>query len=82
MPSTWSSADAFAIKALAKGTANESQQKRAVDFIINRLCGTFDLSFRPDAPRVTDFAEGKRHVGLQLVKLINLPVAMIKKDTP
>lgn len=69
-------ADTMAIKALAAGKANEGQQKRALDWIIKTLCGTYDLSWRPgiDGARVTDFAEGKRHVGLQLIKHINGPM--------
>lgn len=66
-------ADTMAIKALATGTANDGQQKRALAWIINAVCGTYDLSFRPgeSGDRETAFAEGKRHVGLQIVKHIN-----------
>lgn len=69
-------ADTMAIKALAAGKASEGQQKRALDWIIKTLCGTYDLSFRPgpDGERDTAFAEGKRHVGLQLVKHTLMPV--------
>ena len=70
-------ADINAIKALAAGVANEGQQKRALDLIIYRIAGTYDLSFRPggtDGDRVTCFAEGKRHVGNQIVRLTKLTV--------
>lgn len=80
-PTPWEPADAWALKALAAGKANESQQRRALSFVIERLAGTYDVSFRPDSARATDFAEGKRFVGLQLVKLLNMPPALIKKDT-
>lgn len=71
-PATYNDADMAAIKALAAGTANEAQQRRALDWIVHTACGTYDLSFRPgtDGERETAFAEGKRWVGLQVVKQI------------
>ena len=57
----------MAIKALAEGTAAPDQQQMALSWIINELCATYDLSYRPDSDRDTIFAEGKRFVGLQLV---------------
>jgi hypothetical protein len=73
-PAPYDEADTYAIKALAAGVANEGQQKRALKWIIESLCGTYDLSFRPgpEGDRDTAFAEGRRSVGLQLVKQINL----------
>jgi hypothetical protein len=71
-PAPYIDADSYAIKALATGTANEGQQKRALDWIINTLCATYDLSYRPGSDRDTAFAEGKRHVGLQIVKQVNV----------
>jgi hypothetical protein len=81
-PSEWEIADAAAIQALGRGTASEEQQKRALQFIVNTLAGTYDGSFRPgpDGERVTSFAEGKRHVGLQLVKLANINLSAFKKQ--
>lgn len=61
------------VRALFAGTADERQQKRAIDWILFDLCGVRDLSFRPDSQRDTDFAEGKRFVGLQLVKVSKVP---------
>ena len=60
-----------AIKSLAAGTATPGQQRLAWEAILFDFCGIRDLSFRPDGSggsRATDFAEGRRHVGLQLVK--------------
>lgn len=60
-------------KALDAGVANSGQQKAALTLIIEDLAGTYDLSFRPglDGARATDFAEGKRHVGSQIVRFLN-----------
>lgn len=68
--------DTMAIKALAEGKASEGQQKRALDWILYSACGMRQLSFRPgvDGERDTAFAEGKRFVGLQIVKHITVPV--------
>ncbi len=62
-----------AIKALANGEARPDQQKLALDWIIDDLARTYDLSFRPDdagGDRESAFAEGRRFVGLQLRKMI------------
>jgi hypothetical protein len=67
-------AGVFAFQAMAKGQANEGQQKIALDWLINDLCRTYDLSFRPDdtgGDRDTTFAEGRRFIGLQLARILN-----------
>lgn len=79
-PEPWASfnadpADAAAIKALAAGVASESQQKLVLSLIINGICDTYGLSFRPGGlagVRASDFAEGKRHVGNQIVRLTKI----------
>jgi len=63
----------MAIRAVASGKANEGQQKTAFDWIINHASGYYDLSYRPDGmggARATDFHEGKRFVGAQIVKML------------
>lgn len=79
-PSGWDIPDAAAIQALQRGEATPDQQRRALTFIVNALAGTYDGSFRPgpDGDRVTAFAEGKRSVGLQIVKLANLSLSAFK----
>lgn len=73
-PAQYEKADVNAIKAVAEGVADADQQKRAMSFIINNVCRTYDLSYCPgtDGDRNTAMAEGRRFVGLQLVKFINL----------
>lgn len=77
-PAAWTPAVAYALKALAAGNANEGQQRRALDWIIQQAAKTYDVSFSPVSDRETSFAEGRRFVGLQVVKLLNLPADMIK----
>lgn len=63
--------DIGAIKALLAGQANDLQQARVVRWLI-RATGVEEMSFRPggdDGRRASDFAEGKRFVGLQLFTL-------------
>jgi hypothetical protein len=74
VPPKYEKIDITALIALSQGAANEFQQKRILDLLINRLCETYGLSYRPGGPeadRDTAFAEGKRFVGTQIVKLIN-----------
>jgi hypothetical protein len=74
MPAPYDEADTYAIKALAAGVANEGQQKRALKWIIETLCGTYDQPYRPGAEgdRDTVFACAKMFVGQQIVKHINV----------
>lgn len=68
-------ADVYALQAMAKGIANEFQQKHAWDFITRVLCRPDFMSFYPggeDGKRASDFAEGKRWVGNQLRRIEKL----------
>lgn len=62
----------FALKALAVGSASEGQQKRALNWILNVACGIGDTTFYPDSQRDSDFASGKRFVGLEIAALLNM----------
>ncbi len=71
----YETADIAAIKALSEGRATIQQQKRAFAWIVEKASNYYDLSYRPGGPegvRDTDFAEGRRFVGAQLVKLTKL----------
>lgn len=68
-------ADVIAIQQVAAGVGDANHQKRTIDVLINKLADAYNLSFRPDkdgGERATAFAEGKRFVGLQLVKLLKI----------
>ena len=76
-PAPWDPADASAIQALMRGDCPPNLQQRAIKFIMWDLCGLRDLSFRPggvEGERETNFAEGKRFVGLQIGKLLETKV--------
>lgn len=78
-PVEWEPADIAAIQALVRGDASPEQQRRAVDYIINDIAGTYDMSYRPDSERDSVFAEGKRFVGLTIVKAIKLNLARMRQ---
>jgi hypothetical protein len=78
-PPAWQPADAAALQALVRGDAAPEQQKRALAWIVNAACATYDLSFRPDSERATSFAEGRRFVGLEIVKLMNLDLLKLRQ---
>lgn len=82
-PHPYELADASAVQALAVGQADAEQQRRALAWIVE-CSGTYDMSYRPGpgGERDTAFAEGKRSVGLQIVKLSKLNVGALRRSEP
>jgi hypothetical protein len=70
-----------AFQALARGDADARMQRIALDWLIEKAAGTYDLSFSPDGDRATSFHEGRRFVGLQVIKMTKLDVDKLKKAT-
>lgn len=83
VPAPYGMPEASAWKALAVGTATKDQQLLAVRWLLEGACALFDLQYRPGEAgrRDTDFALGKRYVGLQVVKLINIDLEALRKRT-
>lgn len=79
-PPKWELADAGALQALERGDADEHAQRRALKFIVETVCATYDMSYRPDSPSDTAFAEGKRYVGLQIVKCIRMNLSKLRSN--
>lgn len=75
----WQPADAHALRAVASGIADSEQQRRAMRWVIEAASGTYQPSYRADSDRETVFAEGRRYVGLQMVKLINMPADVLAR---
>jgi hypothetical protein len=68
------------VRAVAQGNASEREQQIAMDWIVQQAAGTYELSYRSDADggeRETAMAEGRRFVGLQIVKLVNMSGALV-----
>ena len=76
-PTPYDKSQVAALQALAHGDANEGQQQQALQFIIEDLCKTYDEPYRPDSDRDTTFALGKRHAGMELVKLLKLKMGKL-----
>lgn len=79
-PPAWEIADVAALKALANGTASPEQQQRALKWVIESASATYELSYRPSSDRDTAFAEGRRFVGLQIVKALHLDLSLFRKN--
>jgi hypothetical protein len=75
-------ADASALQALQTGTADAGQQRRALDWIINHAAATYDLAYRPESARDTDFMLGRVFVGQQIVKMLKLAVGSLRRNEP
>ena len=75
-PTPWEPADATALQALANGTADSGQQQRALNWIIYKATGVYDVDYRPDEREHCVMA-GKRMVGLEIIKMLKLNVGAI-----
>lgn len=80
MPAEYIEADVVALKALQAGTADADQQKRVLDWIINKACATYDFPYRPVSDRDTNLALGRMFVGQQIVKLLNMNVSLLRRN--
>ncbi len=75
----YTEAELQALRALQRGTADERQQLMALEYMI-RACGAYDISYRPDDPYATAFAEGKRFAGTTLVWMLKSAPARSDPD--
>ena len=66
----------LAFKTLREGEASPEQQKLVLDFLIRIGCRTQDTDWFPDE-RISCFAAGRRYVGQQIVRFINLKVGKL-----
>lgn len=82
LPPEYQLLDVQAIQALHRGDATPDQQQRALRWIVESAAGAYDQTFYPggeDGRRNTDFAEGRRFVGNQVVKLTKLNSSNIRR---
>lgn len=82
LPPVWDDAVVSALQALHRGDATQDQQQAALRWIIEVNSNAYDLSFRPgglEGDRESCFAEGRRFVGMQIVKLLKLNLNAIRK---
>ena len=77
MDANTTSAVSMAFKSLEAGSASPEQQKFVLDFLIKIGCRTYDTDWFPEE-RVSCFAAGRRFVGQQIVRMLNLNVGGLK----
>lgn len=76
--------DVRAIQALVQYAAENGpapgphEVKRALDWIINSACGTYEEPFVPGRQDVKDYLMGRRSVGLAIVKLMHIKPEVIE----
>lgn len=69
---------ATAVQALIQGNCPDHLQRDFIKWLIEDVCATYDLSYRPHSDRDTAFAEGKRFVGSTIVKASKLDPKQLK----
>lgn len=75
----WENADVVAMQALSAGTADEHQQKRALEWIVYKACATYDFCLTPEHDRLSAIFDGRRFAGLQIVKLLKLNLSKLER---
>lgn len=75
----WDKPDAYAIQALERGEATPDQQKRALAWIINNACLTYDFPDQPENDRLSTIWMGRMFAGKQIVKLIKINLSKLKQ---
>lgn len=79
LPAPYTNAEVNAIKALSRGEADKEQQLMAMKWILQDACMKFEFHYYP-TDRDTAFALGREFVAQQLVKIINLDTAILRRE--
>ena len=79
-PPKWDVVHIAAFQAMEKGEATPHQQQVALDWLLHAASGIQNLSYWPESDRATAFAEGRRFVGLQVAKLLQLNAGAFKQN--
>lgn len=83
LPVPWELSDVTALQSLQRGDADTYQQKRALNWIIQKAAATYDFPYRPGSDdRDTNIALGRQFVGQQIVKLLNLIPSELPRSEP
>lgn len=75
----WDTPTVAAAQALQRGDASPEQQKQFMNWLVNTAAGTYNQSYQETGDRDTTFAEGRRFVGLAVVKLLHLSLNALRK---
>ena len=74
LPVEYEPADIGSMQALARGEAEPHQQQRALRWIVRTASDWAGIAYHTD-PHDTAFANGRRFVGVQIQKLVDMPAA-------
>lgn len=80
VPAPYDLPDVAAVQALQRGDASPEQQQRVLRWVIEHAAGTYEFNFYP-TDRETAFALGREFVGQQLVKLLKLDLASLRRQS-
>jgi len=81
LQSPYDKPDVAAFQALERGDATEDQQKRALQWIIESGAMTYQDVYSMSSDRDTAFMNGRRFVGLRIIKLLKLNLRVFEEKT-
>lgn len=73
-------ADVAAIQALNRGEASPDQQRRALEWIVERAAQVGDDAFVPGHAETTQYLIGRQSVGKQVIKLLKLNLSLLRSQ--
>jgi hypothetical protein len=79
LPAEWETPDAAALQALARGDATPEQQRHALKVVVEKLAGAYQATFVPRESDTSAFLQGRRDVGMQVVKLLKVDLAALRQ---
>lgn len=79
-PASYNLKDIRAVQAVGAGTASATEQKRALDWIVNKAAQTYDEPFVSGQDDVRCYVLGRRSVGLAIVKLLRLKPDLFRAE--
>lgn len=79
-PPVYDAADVTAIQQIERGEAEKDMQQRALKWIIEECCKTYDMSYRPGDTHETAFHEGRRFVGNEIIKMLKLDPSKLRRN--
>jgi len=79
-PVDYEPADVTAIQMLERGECTPDLQKRALKWIIENVCATYQQSYRTERPYDTVFTEGRRFCGNTIIKMLDDSVLQAAKQ--
>lgn len=75
-------ADVAAVQALNRGEATPDQQRRALEWVVERAAQVGDDAFVPGHPETTQYLIGRQSVGKQVIKLLKLNLSLLRSQKP